>query len=850
MRRRHALLWASLIASLGCHGDAHKHGRDASVDSGATSTMDAAAHDMDAAQSVPDTGPVGPERDANPPTDAANHDAGSRDASIIDASVSGLDTRPSNATCHALPRPLPKTGTLTHELLAPGITFPGALVDMKRGPKLVPAWFGVSKVGTMFALPDGSKTLTTILDKKFFTSLVYNYEEGLLSLAVDPAYPNPDAPDRVRIFTYFTSSACLENHTWCSQLRRFDFKVTRKGTDLTFDINQEVDCEKSPDCEQILTVNQPAENHNAGALAFGKDGYLYLTFGDGGGAGACNSLNLGTPHGKLLRLDVHAPAVPYAIPADNPYASVTSLCNVFASSTKPDQADNARGEPCPEIMAAGFRNPFRIAPDRATGEIWIGDVGSNDWEETDLVRVSAMTANAVPTYGWPRFEAEAAFHAQDTYCDAVTPALRLEAPYQEPRAYLPNTHVGGYAVVGGYVYRGSALGDKYAGRHFFAELSSGNLWAVNKPYEREGVLVKIADPAPDDLDLLHPAFYTAPYGFAEDDDGELIMFGGNEQPARLVLSNAEPGDFPTNLADTGCVDPQDASKPAAGLIPYDVNVPLWSDGADKERYLALPDGATITRAGNCDGLTASECETVGDFDLPIGSVLMKVFRRNGVLLETRLLMRHDDGDWAGYTYVWNAEQTAATLTSEETTLADRDWVAPSRKQCLDCHTRAAGRTLGLELAQLNRDFTYPGTGRTRNQLATWSAIGLFDQPITGTPASLASIAPNDDASARARGYLHANCSHCHRPGTPIANMDLRYFTPFAGMNVCKVEPVQGMWPTGTRLLVPTSPASSLLSVRPHSLETTLRMPPIGSRVVDDVGVAAIDTWIESIAACQ
>jgi uncharacterized repeat protein (TIGR03806 family) len=283
-----------------------------------------------------------------------------------------------------------------------------------------------------------------------------------------------------------------------------------------------------------------------------------------------------------------------------------------------------------------------------------------------------------------------------------------------------------------------------------------------------------------------------------------------------------------------------------------VNVALWSDGADKERYLALPEGEKIVRAGNCGSLSEEDCETVGDLELPKGSVLMKIFRRNGVLLETRLLMRHSDGDWAGYTYVWNAEQTAATLGGAELEIEGQDWLVPSHKQCLDCHTRAAGRSLGLEFAQLNGDFTYPSTGRTANQLATWSMIGLFDRPLTEPTSSLPKLKSGEggDATELARGYLHANCSHCHRAGTPVDSpMDLRYTRSFADMNVCNAEPTKGEWPEGARVLVPGSLELSLISLRPHSLDPEVRMPQIGSRVVHEEGVALIDGWVQSISEC-
>src|SRR5690606_21451557 len=127
----------------------------------------------------------------------------------------------------------------------------------------------------------------------------------------------------------------------------------------------------------------------------------------------------------------------------------------------------------------------------------------------------------------------------------------------------------------------------------------------------------------------------------------------------------------------------------------------------------------------------------------------------GQMLETRLFMRHEDGGWAGYTYVWNQAGTEATLAGpSETHLLDRDWTAPSRGQCLQCHTAAAGFTLGPETAQLNRDFTYPSSGITANQIDTFNAIGLFADAVTQSANTLPRLAnpasPGSDPEAAAR----------------------------------------------------------------------------------------------------
>jgi uncharacterized repeat protein (TIGR03806 family) len=299
--------------------------------------------------------------------------------------------------------------------------------------------------------------------------------------------------------------------------------------------------------------------------------------------------------------------------------------------------------------------------------------------------------------------------------------------------------------------------------------------------------------------------------------------------------------FPQSLSATGCVDPKDPTQPAPGLIPYDVGSPLWSDGAAKDRWLAIPDGKQIHV--NADG----------DWDLPIGSVLMKRFTVGGTRAETRLLVRHSDGDWAGYSYEWNDAGTDATLLPAGKTKAvgGATWTYPSRPECLSCHTAAAGRSLGLETGQLNGDAIYPGN-LIANQLATLDHIGLFDAPL-GDPSTLARLpAPSgmDPLEARARSYLHANCSICHRPTGPGKGpADFRYSTPFKMVGVCGAMPTEGdLGIAGAQLLQPGQPTKSIMSARIHALDVN-RMPPLGTHVVDATGAKLIDDWITSVTVC-
>ena len=220
-------------------------------------------------------------------------------------------------------------------------------------------------------------------------------------------------------------------------------------------------------------------------------------------------------------------------------------------------------------------------------------------------------------------------------------------------------------------------------------------------------------------------------------------------------------------------------------------------------------------------------------------------------------MRHTDGNWGGFTYEWNAAQTDATLLRGGAVRDignGRQWLFPSESQCLDCHTAAAGRALGLETAQLNRALTYPQTGRTDNQLHTLNTIGLLTPPLAATSTEPVLPDPLDTSlplAARARAWLHTNCAQCHRPGgTTPSNMDLRYATPFSATATCNVTPQSGDVGIGAaaRLLAPGKASDSVMVNRANRRDQQ-RMPPLGSLQTDAAGVALLTAWIDSLTGC-
>jgi uncharacterized repeat protein (TIGR03806 family) len=332
--------------------------------------------------------------------------------------------------------------------------------------------------------------------------------------------------------------------------------------------------------------------------------------------------------------------------------------------------------------------------------------------------------------------------------------------------------------------------------------------------------------------------------FAQLADGEVYVLDiATGRVHRLVPMGTPPPDtFPQLLSQTGCFQANDPRVPVAAMIPFDVNAALWSDGASKERYLAIPDGTTIN-------ITAS-----GDFDFPNGTVLAKTFSIGGKRVETRLFMRHLNGNWAGYSYEWNDQETEATLLpgAKSRVVGSQTWNYPSRGQCMQCHTAIAGRSLGPEIGQLNKDLTYSVTGRTANQLETLAGLGLFSAALPGPVATLARYETPFGAGSvelRARAYLHANCSGCHQQGAGQGPADWRYSLSFKNTNSCNVAPTNGtLGITGAMLIAPGSPSTSIVSRRIHSMNSN-RMPPLGTVLEDTQGTALIDQWITSITAC-
>jgi hypothetical protein len=258
----------------------------------------------------------------------------------------------------------------------------------------------------------------------------------------------------------------------------------------------------------------------------------------------------------------------------------------------------------------------------------------------------------------------------------------------------------------------------------------------------------------------------------------------------------------------------------------------------KHRYMALPDGATATVAAD------------GALQFPVGAVLIKQFTIDNRPVETRLFMKYRESQWAGYSYVWEADGSDARLR-DDALVETRDWDGqswsyPSRVDCLGCHN--GDRGLGLEVAQLDMLRSFPETGRTANQLATFRRVGLVqgDLPVVQHLPKLAGMAPLEE---RARAYLHINCAICHtRPGPTPVDMDLRFATLLGDTGLCSLAKEGDLGVPGARRLTPGAPDKSIVSLRMRAVGHD-HMPPIGPQQADHEGEMLIDSWISSLQSC-
>jgi glucose/arabinose dehydrogenase/mono/diheme cytochrome c family protein len=614
----------------------------------------------------------------------------------------------------------------------------------------------------------------------------------------------------------------------------------------------------------LTIIEWDSNGHNGGAVAFGNDGMLYVTSGDGTSDSDANLVGQRLDHleSKVLRIDVDHPdqGRAYSIPSDNPFVG--------------------RQEARPETWAYGLRNPWRITVDAHSGAVWVGNNGQDLWEQAYRIERGA-------NYGWSVVEGSHEFYANRQAGPTPISKPTFEHPHSEFRS-----------LTGGVVYYGRRFPD-LQGCYIYGDYSTGKLWAGKLSENR---ITRHEELASTGLAITCIAI---------DADGELLIANHRNQGEGgfyTLERNPAPQDanaFPRRLSETGLFQKVASHELQPSALPYSVNAPLWSDGAYKERALFLPATAQAGAQGQAPRI---EYTHTGGWKFPDHTVIVKSFaldsstgaqtRRQWV--ETRLLVK-EQNEWVGYSYAWNEAQTDATLVAKEgldrnylvgagTKRRQQTWHYPSRTECMVCHSRAANYVLGLSELQMNKLHDYQGT--RANQLAVFETLGLFridlaadirrelrgelsakgishDDLDKQTEALLPAkdqrqitsgslflhppdklphlVDPYDaklDLNLRARSYLHANCAQCHvKEGGGNAKFSVDFLLDLGETKLIDARPQHHTFDlTDARLVAPGAPERSVLLHR-MALRGAGQMPQLGTNVVDQPAVALLREWI-------
>ena len=569
--------------------------------------------------------------------------------------------------------------------------------------------------------------------------------------------------------------------------------------------------------------------HNGCTLAFGNDGMLYICTGDAADPDPPDSKrntgqDLGDFLASILRIDVdHADGTnAYAVPADNPFLATPG----------------AR----PEVWAFGFRNAFRMSFDRPTGDLWLGDVG---WEQWEMVYRVERGGN----YGWPIHEGPNRNVRTD-----VKPG---PGPILPPMFSVP--HSDGASITGGFVYRGQRL-PRLAGAYLYGDWETGKFWALRHDQGRFLSNEELCDTS------------LKPISFTLDADGELLILDYNGGLYRFMPNDAPLANqsFPRKLSDTGLFASLQPITPAPGTVPYRVNAPMWNDHATAEWLLAVPGDNAIVTAGGVRNIAGAT------WLFPINTVLARTLtlemeagkaasRRR---IETQLL--HWDGQaWNPYSFRWNAAQSDADLVGNDGTndtfvvtdahapggRRETPWRFGSRAECLRCHNAWAGDALTLNWLQLGGSLS-PSEGERAgvkgpSELRRFDELGVLRLRNAPQPLPKPLADPHDPAQpleARARSWLHVNCSGCHRFGAGGAVA--AQFNFDKALNECRLldaRPTRGDFGLpDARVISSRDPDLSTVLYR-ISTEGAGRMPHIGSRLVDERGVQLVHEWLTALA---
>jgi len=690
-----------------------------------------------------------------------------------------------------------------------------------------PNLYVVGRKGQIKSIDPTTKTDTGKVFLDISQGLFTGQDSGLMNMVFHPQYGMAGSPNGHYIYVYYISSVTPSGTVRLSRFTASDQNTVDKTT------------------EKILISEPLADTyHRGGGMTFGKDGFLYVSFGEYGNPNNGQDFTSRITAG-VIRIDVdqdatksHAITVHsaagtndgYFIPNDNPWVG------------KQDSGKNI----LEEYYTKGERNPHRLTMDSETGRMFTGTVGGNTDQSQEEINEIVKGGN----YGWPFREGNRDLgnwtfvSTNNTYQVKGKPAA-LTGTLQDANLVLdrPNSCIGvnstcpdisattnAKCVIGGYVYRGSAL-PNLTGRYLFGDCNLGIVWATTDERAHGPITQQFNSP------------FIEIVTFGQDRDGELYLAGTDQRIYKIVPSGPPVGDPPKLISQLGVFSSLATLAPAPGVIPYHVSTPLWSDGAKKQRWMIVPN----------DAKQQVDVTSDGSWTFPIGTVFVKHFELEQAdgsthRLETRFLVHTKDDRYYGVTYRWKADNSDADLQDPKAfdeKVGNQTWHYPSRGECGRCHNSATNYVLGPKTAQLNAPLYYPGSMVTANMVSTLQGLGMFKTALM--PASLPQMPSLYEGTAfaeeRARAYLDANCAQCHRPDGPArGNWDGRFSTPLNMQELIGADPVEALGITGAKVLAPQKPDSSILFKRLTATDGTA-MPPLARSIVDDSAKSVFTAWL-------
>jgi putative heme-binding domain-containing protein len=643
-------------------------------------------------------------------------------------------------------------------------------------------WAVVERRGTIWSIPrdDATAERAVFADMKAMDASIVN---------VFAVQFHPQFKANRFVFMAYAKAGKLEDGSTLSR-----FTVTLEAGLPRIDYSSE-----------LKLLHWRSGGHNGGAIQFGNDGLLYLSTGDSEVPSPPDPLNTGQDLSDLLssilRIDVDKtePGRHYAIPPDNPFLNTPG----------------AR----PEIWAFGFRNPWKMAFDRKTGSLWVGDVG---WELWEMVHLVTRGGN----YGWAAQEGG----------QSIKPETRSTIPITLP--VIAHPHSEAASITGGFIYRGQQF-PELVGAYVYGDYETGRIWALWHDGKRI---------------TRHDEICQTPYKivtFGEAEDGELVFshYAGESTLHRLVRNPeaGKPSAFPLKLSGTGLFADVASQSPAEGVLPYGIHAPMWSDGASAQRFVALPEGAS-------KAITAKNKKTTWANDTVFARTVSMEMEHGQPQTRRKLetqLMHFNGISWAGYSYRWNDAGTDADLVGDAgdtMQLLLKHPAAPggqrsyeyrfhSRSECMRCHTMWTGFLNGFQPQQLQ-------------DAERFVAADIISADYLNTsPARL--VEPSDESQqleARARSWLHANCAHCHRQnGGGSVSVMLNAELPLEKMLAINHAPQRGTYGIEDgRILAAGSPGHSVLLHR-IAASGAGHMPIVGARETDVAGLTLLSRWVEQLA---